>query len=148
MMGPKGKGGGLIFKAVKQKGNRTLTINQETVRILLIHKRHQALNKAKWFEHNDLIFPNTVGKLRDEKSERLAFKKLLAAAGVPDCQLYQLCKTAFTAMATQTDLETLREFSGHTQVSTVIGNYVFATNDSMQAAIKKMDSLSPTPKNF
>ena len=138
------KGKGLVLKAVKQKTARTLRVSQETVRILLVHKRHQALNKAKWLEDNDLIFPNTVGKLGDEKNDRLAFKNLLTAAGVPDCQLYQLRKTAFTAMAGQTDLKTLMEFSGHTQVSTVIGNYVFATSDSMHAAIKRMDSLRPT----
>jgi integrase len=137
------KGKGLVLKEVKQKTIRTLKISQTTVHILLTHKRHQALNKAKWVEVNNLMFPNTVGKLGDEKSDRLAFKNLLAAAGAPDCQLYQLRKTAFTAMAGQTDLKTLMEFSGHTQVSTVIGNYVFATSESMDSAIKKMDQLRP-----
>ncbi len=137
------KGKGLVLKEVKQKTIRTLKISQTTVHILLTHKRHQALNKAKWVEVNNLMFPNTVGKLGDEKSDRLAFKNLLVAAGVPDCQLYQLRKTAFTAMAGQTDLKTLMEFSGHTQVSTVIGNYVFATSESMDSAIKKMDQLRP-----
>jgi hypothetical protein len=47
-------------------------------------------------------------------------------------------------MAGQTDLKTLMEFSGHTQVSTVIGNYVFATSESMDLAIGKMDSLRPS----
>lgn len=138
------KGKGLILKAVKQKTVRTLRISQETVRILLVHKRHQALIRAKWVEDNDLIFPNTVGKLGDEKSDRLAFKNLLTAAGVPDCQLYQLRKTAFTAMAGQTDLKTLMEFSGHSQVSTVIGNYVFATSESMTIAVNNLDKLRPT----
>ena len=137
------KGKGLVLKPVKQKTARTLKISHETVQILVTHKRHQSLNKAKWAEDNDLIFPNTVGKLGDEKSDRLAFKNLLSAAGVPDCQLYQLRKTAFTAMAGQTDLKTLMEFSGHTQVSTVIGNYVFATSESMDSAIKRMDQLRP-----
>ena len=137
------KGQGLVLKSVKQKTARTLKISQETVQILINHKRHQSLNKAKWAEDNDLIFPNTVGKLGDEKSDRLAFKNLLTSAGVPDCQLYQLRKTAFTAMAGQTDLKTLMEFSGHTQVSTVIGNYVFATSESMDLAIRKMDKLRP-----
>lgn len=141
------KGKGLVLKEVKQKTTRTLKISQTTVHILLTHKRHQALNKAKWVEVNNLMFPNTVGKLGDEKSDRLAFKNLLAAAGVPDCQLYQLRKTAFTAMAGQTDLKTLMEFSGHTQVSTVIGNYVFATSESMDSAIKKMDQLRPARSN-
>ena len=140
------KGRGLILKAVKQKTARTLKVSQDTVQILITHKRHQSLNKAKWTEDYDLIFPNTVGKLGDEKSDRLAFKNLIAVAGVPDCQLYQLRKTAFTAMAGQTDLKTLMEFSGHTQVSTVIGNYVFATSDSMQIAINRMDRLRPEYK--
>ena len=137
-------GRGLVLKEVKQKTVRTLTISQETVRILLTHKRHQSLNKAKWTKDNKLIFPNTVGQLGDEKSDRLAFKNLLKAAGVSDFQLYQLRKTAFTTMAGQTDLKTLMEFSGHTQVSTVIGNYVFATSESMKSAVNGMDKLRPT----
>ena len=141
------KGQGLVLKSVKQKTARTLKISQETVQILISHKRHQSLNKAKWTEDNDLIFPNTVGKLGDEKSDRLAFKNLLISAGVPDYQLYQLRKTTFTAMAGQTDLKTLMEFSGHTQVSTVIGNYVFATSESMDLAIGKMDKLRPVSGN-
>ena len=138
------KGQGLILKAVKQKTARTLKISQTTVQILLTHKRHQTLNKAKWIKDNDLIFPNTVGKLGDEKSDRLAFKNLLKAAVVPDYQLYQLRKTAFTAMAGQTDLKTLMEFSGHTQVSTVVNSYVFATSDSMKAAVDKIALLRPS----
>ena len=141
------KGKGLVLKEVKQKTVRTLKISQETVQILLTHKRHQSLNKAKWTKDNKLIFPNTVGQLGDEKSDRLAFKNLLKAAGVPDYQLYQLRKTAFTAMAGQTDLKTLMEFSGHTQVSTVIGNYVFATSESMKRAVNGMDQLRPVNKN-
>jgi integrase len=141
------KGRGLVLKEVKQKTIRTLKISRTTVHILLTHKRHQVLNKAKWIEVNNLMFPNTVGKLGDEKSDRLAFKNLLAAAGVPDYQLYQLRKTAFTAMAGQTDLKTLMEFSGHTQVSTVIGNYVFATSESMKSAVNGMDRLRPQSSN-
>lgn len=128
---------------MKQKTARILKISNETVRILLAHKRHQSLNNAKWAEDNDLMFPNSIGKLGDEKSDRLAFKNLLRDAGVSDFQLYQLRKTAFTAMAGQTDLKMLMEFSGHTQVSTVIGNYVFATSESMDVAINRMDQLRP-----
>jgi integrase len=81
--------------------------------------------------------------LGDEKSDRLAFKVLLKAAGVADCQLYQLRKTAFTAMAGQTDLKTLMEFSGHTQVSTLLKSYVHGTTESMNLAISRLDELRP-----
>jgi len=50
-------------------------------------------------------------------------------------------------MAGQTDLKTLMEFSGHTQVSTVIGNYVFVTSESMKLAVGKMDTLRPLAHN-
>jgi integrase len=136
-------GKGLVLKEVKQKTVRTLKISQTTVQILLSYKRHQSLNKAKWIEVNDFIFPNTVGRLDDEKSDRLAFKKLLNSAGVPDYHLYQLRKTAFTNMASQTDLKTLMEFSGHTQVSTIMGSYVFATPESMTHALNRLDRLRP-----
>ena len=58
-------------------------------------------------------------------------------------ELYQLRKSALTAMVGQTDLKTLMEFSGHTQVSTIIGNYVFATSESMKSAVNRMDALRP-----
>jgi integrase len=137
------KGQGLVLKSVKQKTARTLKISPITVQILLTHKRHQTLNKAKWAKDNDLIFPNTVGKLGDEKSDRLAFKNLLRAAGVANFQLYQLRKTAFTNMASHTDLKTLMEFSGHTQVSTVMKSYVHTTTESMAAAIQKLEGTRP-----
>jgi integrase len=137
------KGQGLVLKSVKQKTARTLKISPITVQILLTHKRQQTLNKAKWAKDNDLIFPNTVGKLGDEKSDRLAFKNLLRAAGVANFQLYQLRKTAFTNMASHTDLKTLMEFSGHTQVSTVMKSYVHTTTESMAAAIQKLEGTRP-----
>ena len=57
--------------------------------------------------------------------------------------LHQLRKTAFTEMASQTDLKTLMEFTGHSQVSTVIGNYVFATSESIKSVVNRMDQLRP-----
>jgi hypothetical protein len=35
------------------------------------------------------------------------------------------------------------EFTGHTQVSTVLGSYVFATSESMKQAVNGMDQLRP-----
>jgi integrase len=137
------KGAGLRIKAVKQKTERTLPISDETIQILLNHKRYQALQKAVWVEDLDLVFPNSIGKPLDEKADRNNFKNLLRQAGAPNYELYQLRKTAFTAMASQTDLKTLMEYSGHTQVSTVMGSYVFATSESMKSAVNGMNKLRP-----
>jgi integrase len=137
------KGKGLVMKAVKQKKERTLVISDATIQILLTHKRYQALQKAAWAEDLDLIFPNSIGRPLDEKADRNSFKDLIRTAGTPNYELYQLRKTAFTAMASQTDLKTLMEFTGHTQVSTVMGSYVFATSESMKNAVNGMDTLRP-----
>jgi integrase len=137
------RGMGLVVKAVKQKKERTLSISDTTIQIMLTHKRYQTLQKAAWTEDLDLVFPNSLGKPQDEKADRNAFKKLLKNAGVPNYELYQLRKTCFTAMASQTDLKTLMEFTGHTQVSTVLGSYVFATSESMKSAVNGMDNLRP-----
>jgi integrase len=136
-------GEGLKFQEVKQGGIRTIMISAETLRILQNHKRHQSLQKARWVNDEDLIFTNTLGRMQDEKADRLMFKKLCRDVMVPEYQLYQCRKTAFTNMASQTDLKTLMEFSGHTQVSTVMGSYVFATPESMRSAVNGMDQLRP-----
>ena len=137
------KGKGLVVKSVKQKKERTLLISETTIQILQTHKRYQALQKAAWTEDTDLMFPNSLGKPQDEKADRNAFKRLLRTIGVPNYELYQLRKTAITAMASQTDLKTLMEFTGHTQVATVLGSYVFATSESMKSAVNGMDQLRP-----
>jgi hypothetical protein len=46
-------------------------------------------------------------------------------------------------MAQQTDVRTLQAFSGHSQVSTLMGSYVFPTEESMLRAVSGMDNLRP-----
>ena len=140
----RGATGKLEFQAVKQNQTRTLKSSKTQMNILLNHKRYQALNKAKWTIDENLVFPNSTGGKLEEKKDRAEFKKLLKAAGLPDYQLYQLRKTCFTNMAPLTDVRTLQEYSGHSQVSTLMGSYVFPTGESMLRAVSGMDKLRPT----
>jgi integrase len=134
---------GMGFQSVKQGGSRKIKISNETLKILQVHKRYQSLQKASWINDQGLIFTNTKGGIQDDRADRLMFKKLCRAAGVPDYQLYQCRKTAFTNMAAHTDMRTVMEFSGHTNVSTVVNSYVFPTTESMTKAIGEMDKLRP-----
>ena len=140
----RGATGKLEFQSVKQGQIRTVPLTEPQINILLTHKRYQALSKAKWTIDENLVFPNSIGGKLDEKKDRAEFKKLLKAAGVPDYQLYQLRKTCFTIMAQQTDVRTLQAFSGHSQVSTLMGSYVFPTEESMLRAVSAMDKLRPS----
>ncbi len=74
------KGKGIVFTAVKQKEERPVLISEEAMRILLNHKRHQALQKASWEEDNDLLFPNSKGKPQDEKRTAKGLRRF---AGMP-----------------------------------------------------------------
>lgn len=141
-------GKGLVFQSVKQNEVRSVLLSDQQIRILQTHKRHQALNKAKWTEDDDLIFPNTKGRKCDEKRDRKMFKDLLVQAWVGDYQLYQLRKTAYSNMATVTDMRTLKDFSGHAQVTTLLKHYVYSNSESMARAVSEMDKLRPTSQEF
>jgi len=71
------------------------------------------------------------------------FKDLLVQAWVGDYQLYQLRKTAYSNMASVTDMRTLKDFSGHAQVSTLLKHYVYSNSESMAKAVNEMDKLRP-----
>ena len=136
-------GKGLVFQSVKQNAVRSVPLSQEQLRILAIHKRYQTLNKAKWKDDEDLIFPNTQGRKCDEKRDRRLFKELLKRAEVGDYQLYQLRKTAYSNMASVTDMRTLKDFSGHGQIATLLKHYVYSNNEALVQAVARMDGLRP-----
>ena len=137
-------GKGRVFQTVKQDDVRSLPLTDSQIAILLRHKAAQDLEKGFWKHDEGLIFPNSVGKKMDDRKDRARFKSLCIAAGVPEYQVYQMRKTCFTNMvASGVGIKTVMEFSGHSQVSTLINSYVFPTDESMAAATKKMDDLRP-----
>lgn len=138
--GPTGK---LEFQSVKQNQIRTIPISKIQVRILQNHKRNQSLNKAGWKVDEDLVFPNSIGGKQDEKRDRARFKSIVRSCGLPDYQLYQLRKNAYTNLAQQTDIRTLKAYTGHTQLSTLINSYLFETDESLLRAVSGMDSIRP-----
>jgi integrase len=137
------KGKGLIFQSVKQDTVRSVLLSEEQVRILSSHRRYQSLNKATWVEDDDLIFPNLKGKKCDAKRDRRLFEELLVRAEVAHYRLYQLRKTAYSNMASVTDMRTLKDYSGHGQISTLMKHYVYSNSDSMKQAVSAMDKLRP-----
>ncbi len=46
-------------------------------------------------------------------------------------------------MASVTDMRTLKDFSGHAQVTTLIKHYVYSNSESMTKAVSEMDKLRP-----
>lgn len=138
------KGLGRTFTSVKQDDIRTIPISEVQMEILLRHRANQDLEKVLWEEDLGLIFPNSVGRILDEKKDRDRFKALCDAAGVKRYQLYQMRKTCFSSLATHgIDPKTLQTYSGHKQISTLMDSYVFASPESLARVPRTLDDLRP-----
>jgi len=137
------KGQGLDFYPVKQGTIRTIPLAENWLLALREHQHFQELGKGNWNTDRNLIFPGHNGDFLEAKQDWKRWKKLLKWAGLPDYEPRQMRKTAFTYMAQKTDLKTLMEFSGHTQVSTLMKSYVFASSESLNGAIKAIDGMYP-----
>lgn len=139
-----GSSEGSRFTTVKQDEVRRLKISDEQMAILLRHRANQELEKVFWLEDLDLIFPNSVGRILDAKKDRVRFTALCVAAGVSRYQVYQMRKTCFSTLAVAgIDLKTLQTYSGHKQISTLMGSYVFSSPESMEKVTQTLDAVRP-----
>ena len=62
-------------------------------------------------------------------------------------QRYQMRKTAFSNLYAQLgDVRKLLDYSGHSQVSTVMKSYVFATEEAGNEIRRSLDASRPSSK--
>ena len=93
-----------------------------------------------------LLFPNSIGSKLDDKRDTSLWNKLLTEAGVTHYQRYQMRKTAFSNLYAELgDIRKLMDYSGHSQVSTVMKSYVFATEESSNEIRRSLDASRPLP---
>lgn len=150
------KGQGLVFQSVKQDEVRTIRLTDKQIEILTIHRMQQDLLRSQRaeerklnpnlpaIEDHDLIFPNTLGRPLDAKRDRKWWLDLLASAGVSHYAVHRMRKTALTNLSVNgIDIPTIMKFSGHTQATTLLNSYVFATPESVTRAHEVMDRLRP-----
>jgi integrase len=128
------KGKPLHFAPTKTNTNSAKPLTERQASILLVHKRHQGLNKAKWVEDNDVLFPNSIGRLRDETLDKEWMRKLCDRAGVKRYTRYQLRKSAFTNFLKGADLGTTKAFSGHTSTKTLEDHYITPESRAVREA--------------
>jgi len=137
------KGEGLDFYPVKQGTIRTIPLTNNWIVAFQQHQHFQDLEKGTWVIDRDLIFPGHDGNFLEAKQDWKRWRAFLEEFDLPPYELRQMRKTAFTNMAQKTDLKTLMEFSGHTQVSTLMKSYIFASSESLNGAIKAIDGMYP-----
>ena len=138
------EGKGLVFGSVKQGEARTIALSDEQMKILQNHLVAQDLVRPHFEVDEGLLFPNQLGAKLDDRRDARNWKNLLDIAGVQHYARYQMRKTAYTNLYAQTrDIRTLMEYSGHTQVSTVMRSYVFPSEASRERLRASVDAARP-----
>ena len=139
-------GQGLVFQSVKQGKQRTIVLTDEQISILRSHKDMQGVYRPTFSVDEGLIFPNSLGSKLDDKRDSYLWKKLLRMAQVKSYQRYQMRKTAFSNLYSELgDVRKLLDYSGHSQVSTVMKSYVFATEEASNEIRRSIDASRPQP---
>ena len=137
------KGTGLTFAPTKSKRLSSVPITGRQLKILMMHKRSQNLNKAKWKTDLNLIFPNNFGNMMDETKDKAWMKGICRSLGIPPYALYQMRKTAFTELMLVSDAGSTMAFSGHTQASTLFKHYVLPETNAVREAINRREAANP-----
>lgn len=141
-------GKGLVFQLVKQNEERVIYLTDMQLDILQKHKEHQDLIRYSFIEDEGLIFPNSVGRKLDDRRDSRMWRNLLREAGVCHYARYQMRKTAFTRLyAELKDTRLLMEYSGHTQLSTLMRSYVFPSENSKETIRQSIDLIRPEIQN-
>ena len=135
---------GLVFGPVKQGEARSIALSDVQIEILRVHLKQQNLVRVNFEEDEGLLFPNQLGTKLDDRRDARNWEKLLTRSGVQHYARYQMRKTAYTNLYAQTrDIRTLMEYSGHTQVSTVMRSYVFPSDASRERLRASVDAARP-----
>jgi integrase len=133
------KGKPLYFAPTKTKLRGSIPLTDRQVAILISHRRHQAINKAAWVTDCGVIFPNSIGRLRDETLDKSWMGDLCLRAGTPHYTRYQLRKSAFTNFLKGADLGTTKAFSGHTSTKTLEDHYITPESNAVREASNRAE---------
>ena len=133
------KGMPLHFAETKTDRLGPIPLTERQMAILVNHHRHQMLNRAKWKIDTGVIFPNKVGNLQDETSDKEWMRNLCIRAGVPLYTRYQLRKTAFTNFLKGADIGTTKAFSGHTSTKTLEDHYITPESSAVREAANRAE---------
>ncbi len=111
-------------------------------------KRHRARQteqrlRAVFWEDNDLIFPNEVGRhIEAENLRRRSFRPLLGRAGLPAVRFHDLRHTAATLLLLEgVHVKVVSEMLGHSAVSLTLDVYSHALPSMQADAAAKMEAL-------
>lgn len=145
------KGLGLVEEKTKTNNHQTVPLITHEVALLESLFRYQTMlgkERGRIISQEDYIFTNSVGKPMDPTFDRKWFKKLCQNAGIPNYQKIQMRKTAFTDLSHVAGLEVVKQYSGHTQISTLMNHYIDPEQVVVRAALQRRYENKKGLENF
>ena len=137
---------GLVFSEPKSAaGRRCIQLGVSMMDKLREHMELQNLERQfqgdKWIE-NDLIFPSTIGTLKDPRNLIKVFKQYLKKAGLPEIRFHDLRHTAATLMLQMgTHPKIVQERLGHSDISLTLNTYSHVMPSMQEEVATKMDEM-------
>lgn len=136
------KGKGLVECKPKTPRKKPIPLIWEQVAILTELQIYQHGESDISEISEKFIFPNSIGKPMDSVFDRKWFRKLCEKSDVPRYERYQMRKTAFTELSHHTDLGTVKAYSGHTQLSTLVNHYIDPDQGAIRDALARSRDAS------
>jgi integrase len=117
---PERRGGGLVFREVKERRRKTVQLPPELVTALKEHRDAQYLEKldagSEWQEHG-LVFAQVDGRPVDPRGDWEEWSDILKAAGVPHHGVHAMRHSAATiALGEGIALAVVQEMLGHSDI--------------------------------
>jgi integrase len=142
------KGGGWYFTEPKTaRSRRTIPLPNSTLRILVDHKRSQAMERLKTgpnWQDNGLVFTTAIGTPQNISNlTRVNFKPALERAGLPKTvRLYDLRHTCATLLlAANEHPKVVSERLGHASVTLTLDTYSHVLPTMQEAASEKLERI-------
>ncbi len=140
--------GNLVFGKPKTKTSiRSITIGQETIEVLRIHKEmiereryNESINDL-WKEM-DMVFPSTIGTPIDPTNLLKKFRQLLKRVGLPKFRFHDLRHTSASLMLNNgVDVLVASRRLGHSRPSITLDVYGHLLSSMQDSVASKMDEL-------
>jgi integrase len=122
---PRRRGGGLVFREIKERRRKTVPLPPELVAFLRAHRAAQdreRLAAANLWEDSDLVFCQPNGRPVDPRADWQEWADILKAAGVPHLGVHAMRHSAATfALDEGVALAVVQEILGHSDIRVTRG---------------------------
>lgn len=122
---PRRRGGGLVFREIKERRRKTVPLPAELAGFLWAHRAEQArerLAAGNLWEDSDLVFCQPNGRPVDPRADWQEWADILKAAGIPHLGVHAMRHSAATfALDEGVALAVVQEMLGHSDIRVTRG---------------------------